>query len=48
MGEGDTVDGGNLPGWGSRRINRERRLANGVTGKGDTQALEVAQCPYYY
>ncbi len=38
--------GGNLSGWWSRRINGEHRLR--VTGKGDTQALEVAQCRYHY
>lgn len=40
--------GGNLSGWWSRRINREHRLVYRVTGKGDTQALEVAQCHYHY
>jgi toxin YoeB len=39
---------GNLSGWWSRRINREHRLVYRVTGKGDTQALEVAQCRYHY
>ena len=40
--------GGNLSGWWSRRINREHRLVYRVTGKGDAQALEVAQCRYHY
>lgn len=40
--------GGNLTGWWSRRINREHRLVYRVTGKGDAQALEVAQCRYHY
>ena len=40
--------GGNLSGWWSRRINREHRLVYRVTGKGDGQALEVAQCRYYW
>jgi len=40
--------GGNLSGWWSRRINLEHRLVYRVTGKGDTQALEVAQCRYHY
>ena len=40
--------GGNLSGWWSRRINREHRLAYRVTGSGETQALEVAQCRYHY
>ncbi|MGY4395120.1 toxin YoeB [Sphingomonas sp. UYAg733] len=39
---------GNLSGWWSRRINREHRLVYRVTGKGETQALEVAQCRYHY
>ena len=40
--------GGTLSGWWSRRINREHRLVYRVTGKGDAQALEVAQCRYHY
>jgi len=40
--------GGNLTGWWSRRINSEHRLVYRVTGKGDAQALEVAQCRYHY
>ena len=40
--------GGNLSGWWSRRINREHRLVYRVSGKGDAQALEVAQCRYHY
>ncbi len=40
--------GGNLAGWWSRRINQEHRLVYRVTGKGDRQALEVAQCRYHY
>jgi toxin YoeB len=40
--------GGNLSGWWSRRINREHRLVYRVTGSGDAQALEVAQCRYHY
>ena len=40
--------GGNLSGWWSRRINREHRLVYRVTGKGEGQALEVAQCRYHY
>lgn len=39
---------GNLAGWWSRRINREHRLVYRVTGKGNAQALEVAQCRYHY
>ena len=39
---------GNLSGWWSRRLTREHRLVYRVTGKGETQALEVAQCRYHY
>ena len=40
--------GGNLSGWWSRRIDQEHRLVYRVTGKGDAQALELAQCRYHY
>jgi toxin YoeB len=40
--------GGNLSGWWSRRIDREHRLVYRVAGKGEVQALEVAQCRYHY
>lgn len=40
--------GKNLSGWWSRRINREHRLVYRVTGRGEAQALEVAQCRYHY
>jgi toxin YoeB len=40
--------GGNLTGLWSRRINVEHRLVYRVTGKGDAQALEIAQCRYHY
>lgn len=40
--------GGNLASWWSRRINHEHRLVYRVSGKGDAQALEVAQCRYHY
>lgn len=39
---------GNLSGWWSRRINREHRLVYRVSGKGDVQAVEIAQCRYHY
>ena len=39
---------GNLKGWWSRRITPEHRLVYRVTGKGDAQALEIAQCRYHY
>jgi len=40
--------GGNLGGWWSRRINSEHRLVYRVSGKGEAQALEIAQCRYHY
>lgn len=40
--------GGNLSGWWSRRITQEHRLVYRVSGSGDAQALEVAQCRYHY
>ena len=40
--------GGNLAGWWSRRISQEHRFVYRVAGKGDAQALEVAQCRYHY
>ena len=40
--------GGNLSGWWSRRINHEQRLVFRVAGKGEAQALELAQCRYHY
>ena len=40
--------GGNLSGRWSRGINREHRLVYRVTGKGEAQALEVAQCRYHF
>lgn len=39
---------GSLAGWWSRRITREHRLVYRVTGKGDAQALEIAQCRLHY
>ena len=39
---------GNLTGWWSRRLNLEHRLVYRVSGKGEAQALEVAQCRYHY
>ena len=38
----------NLSGWWSRRITSEHRLVYRVTGSGEAQALEVAQCRYHY
>lgn len=37
-----------LRGWWSRRIDAEHRLVYRVTGSGDDQRLEVAQCRYHY
>jgi toxin YoeB len=38
----------NMRGWWSRRIDREHRLVYRVQGRGDQQALEIAQCRYHY
>lgn len=40
--------GGNLAGWWSRRINQEHRLIYRVSGSGDAQSLDIAQCRYHY
>lgn len=40
--------GASLSGWWSRRINQEHRFVYRLSGKGDAQALEVAQCRYHY
>ncbi len=37
-----------LSGWWSRRISGEHRLVYRVSGKGDAQQLEIAQCRYHY
>ena len=37
-----------LQGWWSRRISGEHRLVYRESGKGDDQALEIAQCRYHY
>jgi toxin YoeB len=37
-----------LKGWWSRRITGEHRLVYRVSGKGDDQKLEIAQCRYHY
>ncbi len=39
---------GTLKGWWSRRIDREQRLVYRVSGSGERQALEIAQCRYHY
>ena len=40
--------GSNLAGWWSRRIDQRHRLVYRVSGKGEAQALEIAQCRYPY
>jgi toxin YoeB len=37
-----------LVGLWSRRITGEHRLVYRVSGKGETQQLEIAQCRYHY
>lgn len=39
---------GALRGWWSRRITGEHRFVYRVSGSGDAQALEVAQCRFHY
>jgi len=39
---------GPLRGWWSRRITLEDRLVYRVTGQGEDQALEIAQCRSHY
>lgn len=39
---------GPLQGWWSRRITQEDRLVYRVSGEGNAQALEIAQCRYHY
>lgn len=39
---------GDLKGWWSRRITGEHRFVYRVSGSGDAQALEIAQCRYHY
>jgi toxin YoeB len=39
---------GDLQGWWSRRVTLEDRLAYRVSGKGDEQQLEIAQCRMHY
>lgn len=38
----------NWSGWWSRRIDGEHRLVYRVIGKGDDQAIEIAQCRFHY
>jgi toxin YoeB len=37
-----------LAGWWSRRITGEHRLVYRVSGRGDAQLIELAQCRYHY
>lgn len=37
-----------LAGWWSRRISEEHRLVYRMSGKGDGQAIEIAQCRFHY
>ncbi|MDQ1899819.1 Txe/YoeB family addiction module toxin [Paracoccus sp. WLY502] len=39
---------GDLSGWWSRRITQADRLVYRVSGNGEAQALEIAQCRYHY
>ena len=39
---------GPLQGWWSRRITGEHRLVYRISGSGDAQFLEIAQCRYHY
>jgi toxin YoeB len=39
---------GDLSGWWARRITQEHRLIYRVTGKGETQALEIIACRFHY
>ena len=39
---------GDLHGWWSRRITVVDRLVYRVSGQGEAQALEIAQCRYHY
>ena len=39
---------GDLKGWWSRRITLEDRLVYRVTGKGNDQQIEIAQCRFHY
>ena len=39
---------GDLHGWWSRRLTVEDRLVYRVSGKGDGQQLEIAQCRFHY
>jgi toxin YoeB len=40
--------GGDYKGWWSRRLTLEDRLVYRVSGSGETQQLEIAQCRFHY
>ena len=37
-----------LQGWWSRRITGEHRLVYRVSGSGEKQQIDIAQCRYHY
>lgn len=37
-----------LKGWWSRRISQEHRFVYRLTGSGEDQRLEIAQCRFHY
>ncbi len=39
---------GDLKGWWSRRVTLQDRLVYRVTGQGENQQLEIAQCRFHY
>ena len=39
---------GELQGWWSRRITLQDRLVYRVSGQGESQQLEIAQCRFHY
>lgn len=39
---------GDFAGFWSRRITQEHRLVYSVSGKGESQTLQIAQCRYHY
>ncbi len=39
---------GDMQGWWSRRITLADRLVYRVSGKGESQQLEIAQCRFHY
>ena len=39
---------GDFSGWWSRRVTKEDRMVYRVSGKGDAQALELAQMRFHY